>query len=125
MSSRSRHAADPPILIVEDKDSLRTMLRLALEAQGHVVVEARDQKEAEAALLAVHPAVVLSDLRLTEGEAFAARGQGADPQLPKLDDRRQHPDAVNAMSADFCRSIPSSAGIRMGQRARGNRPRKS
>ena len=31
-----------PILLVEDKHSLRTMLRLALEAQGHTVVEARD-----------------------------------------------------------------------------------
>ena len=31
-----------PILLVEDKDSLRTMLRLALDAQGYAVVEARD-----------------------------------------------------------------------------------
>ena len=30
------------ILLVEDKDSLRAMLRHALEAQGHSVVEARD-----------------------------------------------------------------------------------
>ena len=86
MSVRSRHAADPPILIVEDKDSLRTMLRLALEAQGHVVVEARDQKEAEAALLAVHPAVVLSDLRLTEGDGFGVlrAAKELDPQLPVI-----------------------------------------
>ena len=35
-----------PVLLVEDKDSLRTMLRLALEAQGHGVVEARDEPEA-------------------------------------------------------------------------------
>jgi len=38
--------ADPPILLVEDKDSLRTMLRSALEGQGHTVIEARDEKEA-------------------------------------------------------------------------------
>ena len=57
---KSRAPADPPILIVEDKDSLRTMLRLALEAQGHTVVEARDQAEAEAALIASNPAVVVS-----------------------------------------------------------------
>jgi len=68
--TRSRQAADPPILLVEDKDSLRTMLRLALEAQGHTVIEARDQPEAEAALRASHPAVVLSDLRLTNGDGF-------------------------------------------------------
>ena len=62
MSARTRQSVDPPILIVEDKDSLRTMLRHALEAQGHTVVEARDQREAEAALIASNPAVVLSDL---------------------------------------------------------------
>ena len=32
-----------PILIVEDRDSLRIMLRRTLESRGHAVVEARDQ----------------------------------------------------------------------------------
>ena len=86
MSARSRQTVDPPILIVEDKDSLRTMLRHALEAQGHTVVEARDQPEAEAVLLASHPALVLSDLRLTNGDGFgvlrAAKEQ--DPELPVI-----------------------------------------
>src|SRR5438876_6247464 len=86
MSARARPHADPPILIVEDKDSLRTMLRLALEAQGHTVVEARDQPEAEAALLASHPAVVLSDLRLPEGDGFGVlrASKELDPQLPVI-----------------------------------------
>jgi DNA-binding NtrC family response regulator len=86
MSARARQAADPPILIVEDKDSLRTMLRHALAAQGHTVVEARDQPEAEAALLASHPAVVLSDLRLTEGDGFGVlrAAKDLDPALPVI-----------------------------------------
>ena len=86
MSPRPRQPADPPILIIEDKDSLRTMLRLALEAQGHTVVEARDQREAEAALLASHPAVVLSDLRLPEGDGFGVlrAAKELDPQLPVI-----------------------------------------
>ena len=70
MSKSSRRAADPPILLVEDKDSLRTMLRHALEAQDHTVVEARDQAEAVAALEAARPGVVLSDLRLPNGDGF-------------------------------------------------------
>jgi DNA-binding NtrC family response regulator len=86
LSARTRQTVDPPILIVEDKDSLRTMLRHALEAQGHTVVEARDQPEAETALLASHPALVLSDLRLTNGDGFgvlrAAKEQ--DPELPVI-----------------------------------------
>jgi DNA-binding NtrC family response regulator len=86
VSARGRQAADPPILIVEDKDSLRTMLRHALAAQGHTVVEARDQPEAEAALLASHPAVVLSDLRLTEGDGFGVlrAAKDLDPALPVI-----------------------------------------
>ncbi len=62
------------------------MLRHALEAQGHLVVEARDQKEAEAALLASHPAVVLSDLRLTDGDGFGVlrAAKELDPQLPVI-----------------------------------------
>ncbi len=50
VSARPIRSVDPPILLVEDKDSLRAMLRHALEAQGHTVVEARDQPEAAAAL---------------------------------------------------------------------------
>ena len=84
--TRARPPADPPILLVEDKDSLRTMLRHALEAQGHTVVEARDQPEAEAALLANHPAVVLSDLRLTVGDGFGVlrAAKENDPELPVI-----------------------------------------
>src|SRR5438874_10430268 len=85
-SSRSRHAADPPILLVEDKDSLRTMLRHALEAQGHTVIEARDQPEAEAALRTSRPGVVLSDLRLPEGDGFGVlrAAKELDPELPVI-----------------------------------------
>ena len=86
MSVRTRQRTDPPILIVEDKDSLRVMLRHALEAQGHTVVEARDQPEAEAALIASNPAVVLSDLRLTDGDGFGVlrAAKSHDPQLPVI-----------------------------------------
>jgi len=86
VSSRARQAGDAPILLVEDKDSLRTMLRLALEAQGHTVVEARDQPEAEVALRASHPAVVLSDLRLTNGDGFGVLrvAKELEPELPVI-----------------------------------------
>ena len=101
MTLRSRVSTDPPILIVEDKDSLRMMLRLALEAQGHTVVEATNQREAEAALLASHPAVVLSDLRLTEGDGFGVlrAAKDLDPQLPVIVMTAfgSIQDAVNAM----------------------------
>jgi DNA-binding NtrC family response regulator len=84
VTARARHAADPPILLVEDKDSLRAMLRHALEAQGHTVIEARDQPEAVAALQTQYPAVVLSDLRLPVGDGFGVlrAAKELDPELP-------------------------------------------
>jgi DNA-binding NtrC family response regulator len=84
VSARTRPAADPPILLVEDKDSLRAMLRHALESQGHTVIEARDQPEAVAALQSVRPAMVLSDLRLPEGDGFGVlrAAKDFDPELP-------------------------------------------
>jgi DNA-binding NtrC family response regulator len=71
---------------VEDKDSLRTMLRLALEAQDHTVIEARDQSEAVAALQNARPALVLSDLRLPKGDGFGVlrAAKELDPELPVI-----------------------------------------
>ena len=83
MSSRAAVSA-APILLVEDKDSLRAMLRLALEGQGHTVVEARDEPEAVAALRDSQPSIVLSDLRLPKGDGFGVlrAAKEADPDLP-------------------------------------------
>ena len=92
----------PPaqILIVEDKDSLRTMLRHALERQGHSVLEARDQPEA-VRLLLQNPAVVLSDLRLPEGDGFgvlrASKEFDADTPVIVMTAYGSIEDAVAAM----------------------------
>ena len=85
MSSRAAETA-ASILLVEDKDSLRAMLRLALEAQGHAVIEARDEPEAVAALRDSQPAVVLSDLRLPIGDGLGVlrAAKEADPELPVI-----------------------------------------
>lgn len=73
-----------PVLIVEDRDSLRTMLRRTLESRGHTVVEARDQDEAEQQLRQSVPALVLSDLRLPSGDGLGVlrAAKDADPDLP-------------------------------------------
>ena len=85
MSARAAETASS-ILLVEDKDSLRAMLRLALEAQGHAVIEARDEVEAVAALRDAQPAVVLSDLRLPVGDGLGVlrAAKEADPELPVI-----------------------------------------
>ncbi len=74
------------ILLVEDKDSLRAMLRHALESQGHHVLEARDYSEAVAQLRGGQPAVVLSDLRLPDGDGLGVlrAAKDVDPELPVI-----------------------------------------
>ncbi|MFN2446838.1 MAG: sigma-54-dependent transcriptional regulator [Vicinamibacterales bacterium] len=86
MSSRSHAVGEGSVLLVEDKDSLRTMLRHALEAQGHSVLEARDQAEAERCLRTERPALVLSDLKLPVGDGFGVlrAAKDADPDLPVI-----------------------------------------
>ncbi|MEM4251231.1 MAG: sigma 54-interacting transcriptional regulator [Candidatus Bathyarchaeia archaeon] len=60
----------PDILIVEDKDALRQMLRLTLEHAGYQIAEARDAPEAQR-LLDLEPVrLVLTDLRMPRGSGI-------------------------------------------------------
>ena len=62
------------------------MLKLALESQDHIVIEARDQQEAMAALRDTQPALVLSDLRLPKGDGFGVlrAAKELDAELPVI-----------------------------------------
>ena len=62
------------------------MLRLALEAQDLTVIEARDEPEAATALQTARPGVVLSDLRLPNGDGFGVlrAAKELDPELPVI-----------------------------------------
>jgi DNA-binding NtrC family response regulator len=74
------------ILVVEDKESLRAMLRKTLESRGYSVEEAGDAYEARRRLGAAPFLVVLTDLRLPAGNGFdvlqAARD--ASSQMPVI-----------------------------------------
>ena len=103
MPASSPVLTSAPILIVEDKDSLRAMLRHALEAQGHDVVEAVDEAEATRLLSEVQPGLVLSDLRLPVGDGFGVlrAAKDFDPELPVIvmTAYGSIQDAVSAMKA--------------------------
>jgi two-component system response regulator HydG len=73
-------------LLVEDKDSLRAMLRHALEQQGHSVVEAVDEAEALRLVREARPDLVLSDLRLVSGDGVGVLkgAKDIDPELPVI-----------------------------------------
>jgi DNA-binding NtrC family response regulator len=58
------------VLVVEDKESLRTVLRKTLEAKGYSVEEAADAYEARRRVQAGRFLAVLTDLRLPAGSGF-------------------------------------------------------
>jgi len=89
------------ILLVEDRDSLRQMLRLALEVGGHRVLEASDEPDAVQMLQRHRPALVLTDLKLPRGDGFGVlrAAKACDPQMPVvlLTAYGAVPDVVRAM----------------------------
>jgi DNA-binding NtrC family response regulator len=96
------------ILVVEDKDSLRAMLRKTLEARGYSVEEAGDAYEARRKVQAGAHRVVLTDLRLPAGSGFdvlqAARELDAEAPVIVMTAFGTVDEAVRAMkegAADF------------------------
>jgi len=76
----------PPVLLVEDRDSLRVMLRSALEAEGFSVEEAGDGSRAIKALGSARYLAVVTDLKLpgADGHKVLAAARDADPNLPVI-----------------------------------------
>ncbi len=74
------------ILIVEDKDALRRVMRLTLEAAGYAVAEAADARSAINDISSVRYKLILTDLRMPNGSGLdvlrAARS--ADPEVPVI-----------------------------------------
>lgn len=60
------------VLVVEDNDLLRDLVRMNLEKNGYEVVEAGDGEEAKEVFMKTHPCLIILDLMLPKmsGEAF-------------------------------------------------------
>src|SRR5437762_7389590 len=76
----------PDILLVEDKDSLRRVMRLTLEHAGYGVTESADARAATQEISRAPHRLVLTDLRMPHGSGLdvlrAARA--ADPDIPVI-----------------------------------------
>jgi DNA-binding NtrC family response regulator len=74
------------ILIVEDKETLRGVLRKTLEGEGFAVEEAPDGRSALDKLRRDHFAMVLTDLRLprADGHEVLKAAVQADPAMPVI-----------------------------------------
>src|SRR5260370_7441468 len=93
----------PDILLVEDKESLRRVLRLTLENAGYSVTEAADARAAINEIGRVPHKVVLTDLRMPNGTGLdvlrAARAAGGDVPVIVMTAYGSIDEAVQAMKA--------------------------
>ena len=91
----------PDILLVEDKDSLRRVLRLTLEHAGYSVTEAADAREAIQEISRVPHKVVLTDLRMPNGSGLdvlrAAKDANSDTPVIVMTAYGSIDEAVQAM----------------------------
>jgi CheY-like chemotaxis protein len=62
----------PTVLVVEDTDDTRTVLRVTLEGYGYVVLEARNGREAVEAVGEACPDLILMDLHMPEMDGMTA-----------------------------------------------------
>ena len=72
VSSQFDKSTAPPILVVDDDETIRTLLRLALEADGYLVLEAADGAAALDIVRRTAPGAILVDSRMAgmDGAAF-------------------------------------------------------
>jgi DNA-binding NtrC family response regulator len=91
----------PDILLVEDKESLRRVLRLTLEHAGYSVTECADAREAAAEIARAPYRLVLTDLRMPHGPGLdvlhAARAADADVPVVVMTAYGSIDEAVQAM----------------------------
>ena len=91
----------PDILLVEDKDSLRRVMRLTLEHAGYGVTEAADARSALNEISTARHSLVLTDLRMPNGSGLdvlrAARAADADVPVIVMTAFGSIDEAVQAM----------------------------
>lgn len=76
----------PDVLLVEDKESLRRVLRMTLEHAGYSVTEAADARAATDEIARVPHKVVLTDLRMPNGSGLDVlrAAKNADSDVPVI-----------------------------------------
>jgi DNA-binding NtrC family response regulator len=76
----------PDILLVEDKESLRRVLRMTLEAAGYSITEAADARAAIDEIARVPHKIVLTDLRMPNGSGIDVlrAAKATDNEVPVI-----------------------------------------
>jgi CheY-like chemotaxis protein len=98
--------AQSTILIVDDFDDTRLLLRTWLEKKGYLVIEAENGKEAVVAAETKRPDLIIMDVEMPELD-----GLSATRQIRALDHLKRVPIlAVSAYGADQFRADALDAG---------------
>jgi two-component system OmpR family response regulator len=101
-------------MLVDDDDSLRTLLRVTLPKDGFEIVEARDGQEALDLLASAVPDVVVLDWKMPErsGEEVLADVKRRHPALPVIvltaEIESRHRSVAESLGADEFLTKPFS-----------------
>ena len=105
-STAMQEKAKPTILVVDDFDDTRLLLRTWLERKGFLVIEAEDGNEAVAMAESKRPDLIIMDLKMPELDGLAAtrkiRNMKGLENVPVL--------AVSAYGAEQFREDALAAG---------------
>lgn len=76
------YSSGPTVLIAEDDDDSRAMMRTLLERKGYYVTEAADGEQAIEVALSERPALILLDLKLAGSDTRRLRQQAKVASVP-------------------------------------------
>ena len=111
----------PLVLVVDDDEATRTLLRRVMEHDGYRVAEAVDGRQAVTAYIALHPDIVLLDAIMPGMEGFdacaelrTAPGGERTPVLmiTSLDDKASIDRAFAAGASDYVTKPFNWPGLR-------------
>ena len=118
LQPEQQHASDVQrVLVVEDQDDSREMLRVLLESMGHIVLERGDGATALAAIQEEHPDVALIDIGLPVMSGYEVSRHVREN--PRLDDvllialtgYGQDSDVATAKAAGFDAHVTKPADL--------------
>ena len=94
------------ILVVDDYDDIRELMKMQLEHWGYLVFEAADGREAVLVAKREHPDLILMDLNLPTLDGFIAT-----QYIRELDELRNVPIvAVTAHNREYSQKVAIAAG---------------
>lgn len=101
-----KHSTKQSILLVEDYDDIRVLMKARLEKMGYLVLEAADGRQAVELAEREHPDLILMDFNLPILDGFVATRY-----IRQLDEMRDVPIVgLTAHGKEYSRSLAVASG---------------